>query len=209
MEYTQLTLNTNLFSMGNLLGSTGAPELMKKISSMAGYGSNHFGTVADPFRDHFQNFMSVVVEPIRQVQVQLQQAGVTVHKEDKIRCIDTVEKLQEGFPPCMIKAILTFPPIRKLAEDGRIDAWGIDVNTFPDEDEYGRLISNGRVDLIPGNIKDGEVTLLYEWCSLDPIVSLDELEDIEETRMFLAAFLEDEDTKNIDPTAVPYGQLRG
>lgn len=209
MEYTQLTLNTNLFSMGNLLGSAGAPELMKKISTMAGYGSNHFGTMSDPFRDHFQNFMSVVVEPIRQVQIQLQQAGVTVQREDKIRSITTVEQLQDGVPPCMIKAILTFPPIRKLAEDGRIDAWGIDVSTFPEEDEYGRLIANGTVELIPANIVDGEVTLTYEWCSLDPVVTLDELDDISDTREFLEQFLEDEDTKHLDPTAVPYGQLRG
>lgn len=154
--------------------------------------------------------MAGVIAPIRQVQVQLQQANAVVRDENAVRVISSIEELQRGIPPCMIKAVLTFPPIRKLAEDGRIDAWGIDVTRFPDEDEYGRLIANGTMELLPENKdEDGDYMFTWEWSSTDPQVDPDELLAIEETREFLAAFLEDEETKYLDPTAVPYGQLRG
>lgn len=209
MQYQQLNLGSNLFSMGNILGTSGAQDLLKTINQQAGFGSSYFGSENDPFKDSYMHFMSTVIQPIRDVRLQLHAANATVQREDKYVEILSEEDLKAGVPPCMYDGILTFGPIRELAQDGRIEAFGIDVNNYPIEDEYGRLIQNGRVDLIPENIVDGMVELVWEWKTTDPIVTDEELDILDTTRRYLHEFIMDEETMHLDPTSIPALQLRG
>lgn len=209
VQYQQLNLSSNLFSMGNILGTAGAQELLKNINQQAGFGSSYFGSESDPFKDSYMHFMNTVVQPIREVRMQLSAAKATVQKEDIYVEITSEEDTKAGIPPCMYDGILTFPPIRELAQDGRIEAFGIDVNNYPIEDEYGRLIQNGRVDLIPENIQEGMVELVWEWKTTDPVINDEELDILDITRRYLHEFIMDEDTMHLDPTSIPPLQLRG
>ena len=67
MELASLSLNSNLFSLGALLGTSGSADLISSINQRCGAGS-FFGSMDDPFRAGYQAFMTSVVEPIRQVQ---------------------------------------------------------------------------------------------------------------------------------------------
>lgn len=43
--------------------------------------------------------------------------------------------------------LMTYAPIRKLATEGRIEAFDYDPFSIPEEDIIGRMISNGRADV--------------------------------------------------------------
>jgi hypothetical protein len=209
MEYRQIDLSTNAFGLGNMLGTSGSAELIKLINYQTGGGSSYYGSDNDPYRNNYYHFMQNIVNPIRETHLKLQAAKMTIEQPDTYRVIDSIEELEKGIPPCMYDAIVTFPPIRKLAQAGKIEAFGLDVNNYPLEDVYGRLIDNGTVVLLPENIKDGMIELKYKWVSTDPDLSIDEIEIVRETREFLDEFLTNKNTEHIDPTSIPYGALRG
>ncbi len=209
MEYRQIDLGTNAFGLGNMLGTGSNAELIKTINYQTGGGSSYYGTDSDPYRNNYFHFMQNIIQPIRDTHIKLQAAKMTIEKPDEYRVIDSVEELEKGIPPCMYDGIVTFPPIRELAYAGKIEAFGIDVDNYPLEDTYGRLIDNGTVMLVPENIKDGMIELKYKWVSTDPEMSIDEIEILDETRQFLEEFLTNERTEHIDPTSIPYGELRG
>lgn len=208
MQYNRIDLSTNAFSLGGLLGTSSSADFIKSINVDTG-GGTYYGDTNDPFRNNYMHFMQHVVQPIRDTQVKLLEAKMTIEKPDTFRTIDSVQELETGVPPCMWPGILTFEPVRKLAVSGRIEAFGVDVSNYPTEDVYGRLIDNGTVMLVPENIKDRQVELVYEHVSTDPVLTMDELEHLENTRIFLEGFLLNEDTMHLDPTSIPYGELRG
>ena len=210
MEYRQISLDTNLFTTGALLGTSGTSQLIKQINDQSGFNSNYYGTSNDLFGTTYRNFMSGVIQPARQAQVMLQQAQMAVNLPDVSRPLDSVAEFEKGVPPCMYDGILMYPPIRKLAEDNRIEAFGIDVMTYPVEDSYGRLINNGTVVLTADKFQDdGTVEFVWEWKSTDPDITQEALDDLEVTRLYLEQFLNSDDTHHLDPTSLPFGELRG
>lgn len=209
MEYRKIDLTSNLFSLGAMLGTSGSSELIKTINHYTG-GDTYYGSTGDPFRNNYMHFMQNIVQPVRDTQLKLQAAKMTIEQVDEYRAIESIEDLEQGIPPCMYDGIITFQPIRELALAGKIEAFGIDVAVGSLEDPYGRLINNGTVMLVPENIdKDSMVEIVHEWRSTDPDINIDQLDLLERTRLYLEEFLINEKTCHIDPTSVPYGELRG
>ena len=113
MEIHELTLDSNLYNWGSLLGTNGSQELLRQINQRSGAGS-FFGSMSDPFRTQFHNFMQTIVEPIRATGEVLASTVDTLLKPDKFRPIDSLAQLKKGIPPCMREGIVYYEPIRQL-----------------------------------------------------------------------------------------------
>lgn len=202
MIVQQVMLDSSAIDAGALLGTTGRQELINSINARCG-GSSFFGSEQNPYRDQYFSFMSKIVAPLRQAKEKLLVASNLLYKVDSYRAIDSLAELEKGIPPCMHMGIITYPPIRQMLEEERIDGFGIKPEHLPDEDVYGRLINNGRVELYDGFSTTGEFTTVEKICSLDPEMTPEELDALEVTRQFIDQFISDEDTRYMDFTDYP------
>lgn len=200
---TELSLDTNIFSLGSVLGTNGSAELVSQINAASGAGS-YFGSEQDPFKAGFQAFMSQVVQPITTSSMLFSGVAATVHKPDAIRPITSIEDLKEGIPSAMYGPILYHQPIREMAEQERIYGFGINPNTLEEKDIYNNALTSGYVELIPENIdKDGYATTTYSWSSDDPELTSEEIEAIRDTRAYIDEFYNSEETRHMDFTDYP------
>lgn len=199
----ELNLNTNILSLGSLLGTTGHQSLIDNINQRCGGGS-FFGSMNDPFRDGFQTFMNTVITPIQEAgRILINTTNQLFHK-DEYRVIDSEEELKKGIPPCMQLSILYFPPIRKMLDEERIYGFGIDPNTLDDEDVYGRILNNGKVEFDADSLpEDGTITFEWNETTDDPVLSDHEQMCLELTRQYAEEFLLNDDTKHFDFTDYP------
>ena len=203
MNISSLSLNTNILSLGALLGSSGQQAIIDSINERCG-GSSFFGSMTDPFRNNFQHFMQQVIEPIRQVQQVLYTTASKLRNPDEFRPIESIKDLEEGIPPCMHLGIVYHHPIRKMLEEERIDGFGIDPNTLCDEDPFERVLENGHVIIHSSTLgENGEYTISFKECSTDPIMSQTDVEALRRTRAFIDEFYQDEITKVSDFTNYP------
>jgi hypothetical protein len=146
-----------------------------------------------------QHFIDNRIKPIREKARDFIKAKIVeFNVADKIVIIDDESKL-EAIPTCMQEGILAFEPIKTLFEQHRIFGFGFE--SAPEEDVYGRLINNGRIDDIAEAMdKDGMVEFEWTWKSTDPDYTFEDLDNMEATREWLEKFLEE---TNIDPTDYP------
>lgn len=178
----------NVPTLGALVGTSGSDSLVSQINQELG-NSQFFGSIADIMSAGRQSFITNIVEPIRAVGSTIKNMLGTLCMEDKIISI-TNEDLLRSIPSAMHLPILQYAPIRKLFDEGRIFGFGHSV--IPDGDPYGRLISNGSVeDVKEAMDKDGNVELVWEFVSTDPVLTDDELDSIEETRHYFDSILND------------------
>jgi len=186
-------------SAGALLGTTGSSDLVSSINASFS-NSTFLSGLSESFHDIRNSFMQNVVRPI---QIGRQAIASRVNRllnPDMIRPLIKEEDFQ-SVPPSMYMPIVLYPPVRRLLEQGRISGFGFDPDHLPEEDVYGRLINNGTVyDVLGSADKDGNVWLTWEWCSLDPNLSFDELDAIEKTRETIARILSN---TMFDPTDYP------
>lgn len=205
MNISSLSLNTNILSLGNLLGSNGSQELIQGINSRAGTVNFFSNLEMDPFRNGFQNFMTQVVAPIREVGMVLQQTANKLFNKDVIRPITSVEELKKGIPPCMVEPIIYYAPIRQMLEEERIDGFGIDPKTLNEEDPYESVLASGYVDEIHSTTlnKEGIVEMSFTEKSTDPELSHDDIDALRDTRKFIDAFMKDKKTAHMDFTNYP------
>ena len=185
-------------TLGLMVGTSATSSLIAQINSEMGGGS-FFSEIGDVLNKKRQMFIDNKIKPIREmarniIKKKLKDFSVA----DKIVIIDDEKKL-EAIPTCMHEPILAYAPIKELFNEGRI--YGFGFEEAPEEDMYGRLINNGRIEDVGAAMnKKGEVTFKYEWTSLDPDLDIDELDCIEETRNWLDKFLS---SSQIDPTDYP------
>lgn len=209
MQYSEMTLDAGPFSSGSLLGTSGNSAILKQMAAEASHMAiSHFGSERDPIREGQLAFTAQITEPIRRMASQLQQTRTAVQLEDRILPITNIKELERGVPSCMWMHILTDPPIRDLVRESRIDAWGLKDQDLPEEDVAGRLINNGRADLVKGapcwDKTDPDSFWTTEiYASDDPRFTDDELVFLEQTREFFENFLLDPDTEYLDPTDYP------
>lgn len=154
----------------------------------------------DDLNESSQNFYRTVVEPSIRSSSRLKSMYGDLLKLDVYRPLRTIEDFY-NVPPVMRESILSYPIVRKLAEQDRIDGWDIPVENIPDDDFYGRMCSNFLMEDI-GSAKDGFVDYQFTITSndedLDPDYEENErrLDAIRITR----EYVEDLIRQSIDPT---------
>ena len=187
-------------SAGSLLGTTGTREIIDELNTSLGLNSSFFGGVEDIFRTQRSALLDNTLNPILRANQVVEVATNKLFNNDVIRPIVCEDDLL-NIPPCMHLAILTMPRVKSLLEEERIDGFGVDPKLLPDDDMYGRLISNGRVDdLLDSMDKNGEVIFHWDFYEGDVELTEEELDYIEESRKYINNLL---DKTIYDPTCFP------
>lgn len=203
MNLAALSLNSNLFSLGALLGTSGTQDLISSINQRCGSGS-FFGSMDDPFRAGYRAFMNTIVEPIRQVQHTLANTAKALFHKDVYRPIDSRKELEKGIPPCMQLGIIYYPPIRKMLEEESIDGFGIDPKTLRDDDPYQPVLESGYKELhstVTG--KNGEFEIVWHEHTDSPELDDKEIDALRRTRDYIDRFIVDDETQCFDFTSFP------
>ena len=156
------------------------------------------------FKSHNEDadsyFFKNIVNPIAIMKEQLKlQIGDFSFKDDFVwfKSIEDMNRI----PECMRIPLLYHPYVRKLASEGRIEDFGIDVDTLEKENPYQRLIDNGVIENVSDcPVEDGHHVLEFkwEWHSTDPILELKQLECIR--RMYELIDKDRESGSEISPT---------
>lgn len=169
-------------SLGAMIGSVHSPEVLERLN-MASGGGVIFGQPGDPYRERYQALRSVLMNNLSVANEAIIKTHDVIVNPDRMYAITSEEQLND-VPPIMQLPIVTYAPVRQLLEAGRIDGYSIDPRFLPDEDVYGRLCNNGRVDTFEPK---EEVT--WCWRSDDPELTDEDIEAIDATRGFIDRWL--------------------
>lgn len=183
--------------ISSFIGTMGTDALLSEINGRL-KNSNFFGSIDDIMSKGRELFIKNHTAPIRQAYYTVRNTVGMFVREDEYRAIEC-EKDLEAIPSCMHDCIMRYKPIKKLFDQSRIFGFGWDY--VPEEDCYGRLLSNGNVeDVLEAMDDQGEFELVYEYKSTDPDLSDEELEAIQATRNYIDWVLEN---TQYDPTDFP------
>jgi len=198
-----ITLPTSI-PMSLLTGQAGHQAVLEELNaSWRNSGSGViFGT--DSFESKFQAFSNMLGERIESVKNTVLKAVETVccpNKFQEISCEDDLYHV----PACMFIPILTDPVIRPVFEKGKLDGWGVTASQLPEDDVYGRLINNGRIDT---GAEDYTRDKMMTWVvySDDPDVTREDLNMVEYARGFCRDFLKrqmSDEGEDLDFTNLP------
>ena len=172
-------------SLGAMIGNTHSSEVLERLN-MASGGGVIFGQPGDPIRDRYQHLTGVLMNTLHAADDLIMKTRQMIQQPEKMVPITSIEAVQT-MPPCMQLPFVMYEPIRTLLTDKRIDGFGIDPRFLPDEDVYGRLISNGKAD-----ISAGDKEFVWEWRTDDPKLSEEDLDAIEQTRNWIDRWLVEE-----------------
>ena len=162
-------------------------------------GSTYFSGSLNPIH---QTFFDQIVQPGIEARHRIQQelrVDPTRPQEDYV-WFDNVDDMR-NIPEAMRLPLLLHPYVRKLAESGRIDDWGVDLSTYPKDNPFERMINNGVVSDVTACPKEnGEYVMdvTEEWSSTDPKISEKGLQCIE--RMYALLDEEERNGSDISPT---------
>lgn len=203
IELQSLSLDTNLLSLGAILGTSGSSELISNINQRCGSGS-FFGSMEDPFRTGYQAFMTKIVEPIRHVQQTLFSTAKSLFHKDVYRPIDSRKELEKGIPPCMQLGIVYYAPIRRMLEEESIDGFGIDIKTLREDDPFEPVLNSDYVELYSDVLRGkGDFDMYHYEYSDSPELSDDEIVALRKTREYIDRFIVDDETQCFDFTSFP------
>jgi hypothetical protein len=182
-------------------GGRGSQEILSKINNRWGNTGVVFGSSSDPFADRFSDFRKAFVNVARDTAEFLNNSAMLIMDRNEIVELKNAKSLM-NVPPCMYIPILSYPPVRELFDKELIYGWGIRKDTIPVEDEYSRIINNGYIgpDPITGVIPD---EYEWHWKSDDPEHTIDELDMLMRSRMFVDAFIREQTKPGgslLDPT---------
>lgn len=170
-------------SLGAMLGSVHSNDVLDRLN-MASGGGVIFGQPGDPLRERYQNLRAQLANSLMLADRIVERTRQVIFEPERMVPITCVDDLY-NVPQVMQLPILMYEPVRTLLEEGRISGYDIDPKNLPDEDVYGRLINNGKVEL--GQDKDGEFVWL--WRTDDPVLTDADLEAIEATRGWIDSWL--------------------
>ena len=159
----------------------------------SGSGGVIFGQAGDPRASQFNKFQEAVTLMHQRTTELICTTDDFIRDSNKIRRV-TEESHFNAIPVVMQVPILTYPPIRKMFEAGRLDGWGIDPVILPSEDIIGRLIANGHVEETLNEEGALEMPEHFEWTwvSTDPDLEVEEIEMLDESRLFVDAFIREQ-----------------
>jgi hypothetical protein len=182
-------------SLGALIGSRVSTDVFAAINSQG--HSSFFG---EEFDHMGQEFFNRYVRPMDQLTLDISRTVNAVLNPDQFRILDTIEDFR-SIPPCMELAIAMYAPVRQGILEGRIDGFGYDPTTFPEEDVFGRLIDNFTCeDVAAAADNAGYFEVSGTMLSDDPDLTDDELHAILKTREYILNKVLAETDR--DPTAI-------
>lgn len=97
-----------------------------------------FDDIESSFEDRF-------IRPLDLAARDLERVANRLVNPDKWRHLETIEDFM-SIPPCMELMIVQTPSVRDALREGRVDGFGYDPDTLPDDDYYGRMADNYRCD---------------------------------------------------------------
>lgn len=172
-------------SLGSMIGGTHSSEVLERLN-MASGGGVIFGQPGDPIRDRYQHLTDVLVNNLNVADRVITHTRQVIMEPGKMTPVTSVEAAK-FVPPAMQLPIVMYEPVRTLLQAGRIDGYGIDPRFLPEEDVYGRLVSNGKAD-----ISAGDKEFVWEWKTDDPKLTDEDLSAIEQTRDWIDRWLVNE-----------------
>jgi len=144
------------------------------------------------FGDRYRQFAELVTNRERAVVDAVARSVRAVTCPDRFVVIDSQEAL-EHVPQCMQIPILTYAPVRRLYEEGRIRGWDIPWEKLPEEDVYARMIEYGRFHSDDEKwMKDPEKGVVFGFRTGDPDLTREQLNMIESSREFIDSWLEEQ-----------------
>lgn len=194
-----ITVSGTTPTLGTLMGTGGGATILQNLSSQV--GKTYFGT---HFDDVNNKFMNLIVKPMEQVKLKLEANINALVKPDMFRPLVTIDDLA-SVPDCMKIPLLEHPMMRRLHQDGRINAWGILPEDVPEDGTHYRWTYNNRCeDILASMDDDGMVSFTETTWSDDPEMSYEQQRDLYESYRFMENLVE---TSDVDPTAP--SQVRG
>lgn len=185
-------------SAGILMGDQGSTRTIQAINSL--YNTTGAAVYSEAGQAHYDMVQQSITNIVRKL----------VTANDMLRSITDYRAITEPdqlcyVPETMWLPILTMPEIRELHQAGKIYGFGVPVDAVPQEDVYGRLINNGRVEIV--GYKDNPDEIYQEWTMYtdDPELSWSDLDNIEASRNFIRGMLAEQSRSGdqLDPTDYP------
>lgn len=170
-------------SLGAMLGNVHSNDVLDRLN-MASGGGVIFGQPGDPWRERYKHLKEQLSSNLALADKIVERTRVLITEPQKLVPITSEEALYE-VPQSMQLPILMYEPVRQLLEEGRISGYDIDPANLPDEDVYGRLVNNGKVELTQDEINE----FIWEWRTDDPELTEEDLEAIEQTRGWIDSWL--------------------
>lgn len=182
-------------SLGTLIGSRVSSEVFDAVNSRG-----HASFFGSDFDNMNREFFNRHVRPMDNIGFEITRTVNALMNPDQFRILESVEDFR-SIPPCMEIAIALYAPVRQGMLEGRMEGFGYDPSTLPQEDVFGRLIDNFTCeDVGSASDKDGYYDISGTLDSDDPDLSDNELYSIRKTREYiLNHILADTDR---DPTAI-------
>lgn len=151
---------------------------------------------------YFQAFESSIMNHVRSATRstrKIRDALALTTEEDTIRPC-TTERALRVLPPSMYRAILSMPEMYNKLRLGGIQGWGELKADDIEQDVamYDRILNrNGKLKMRPNLKQDREQFLVYSSKPGDPILTAQQILDIDATRDFVQGIL---DNTDLDPT---------
>lgn len=171
-----ITLSGAMPSAAVMLGTSVSSEIIQEVNQSL--GSTYIG---DRYDEYDNDFYRNIVAPARAAVERVRYVAASLELVDDFIDYSDIDQMSV-IPRCMQLPLLLLDPVRKLAEQGRIDTFGYDPARFPDENPYQRLVDNGVVRCLEDQERDGDninFELTYEWRSTDPDLDIREIDCID------------------------------
>lgn len=199
MDVLDLQFIQRPLSASMLMGDQGSQRTLQALNQLCNV------TASTVYSDAGLAHMNMVQTSINNIVSKLVTANDILRSVTDFRPITQPDQLCYIPNPMQIP-ILCMPEIRELHKAGKIFGFGIPVNAVPEEDIYGRLINNGKVEVTSLKDNPEDVYQTWEWRTDDPELSFSDLDNIESTRIFLREFLAEQmkaGGDQLDPTDYP------
>ena len=194
----------NVPSLGALIGNTHSQEVLERINAKWGNSAVSFGLPSDPFNDQYRNFMNLVNGQLAKTDAIVRATVSSIMAPNTFRPIQNETDLILT-PPCMQIPLLMMPQMHDLFMERKIWGWGYDPASLPTDDQYGRLINNGKIEWDPRDPSTCPEYIEWNFEQDDVHITDEMLEAVDKSRRWLADWLEKEmsgDGQYRDPTDI-------
>ncbi len=182
---------------GAIVGTSLSSAHLNLLNQKLG-GSIYFDNIGESLSNGYKSFVNNFVKPYTTALTSVKNMFAGTINVSGIITIDNTDVLSR-IPMEMHMPILQYQPVRQLFDQGRVFGFGYDE--IPPDDPYGRVISNGCISDIQDNMdKDGYNTTAWVYEQGDPVLSIDEIDALRDTREYIDYILEHKDW---DPTDYP------